>query len=113
MARSYQHVLAKTVIGWFALAVLFVCIVVPGGLYAQSISPPAGLVRSATITIEGKTTDAVISGERRFAVSESTAIIDAYGTRITLQDLSLPVEAQVRYELIMDQDPKALRIVLK
>jgi hypothetical protein len=65
------------------------------------------------MTIEGKTTDAVISGERHFVVTEATTIIDAYGTRIILDDLSLPAEVEVRYELVMDQDPRALRIVLK
>jgi len=113
MPRSNQYVVVKATVAWLALSMFLVYAIVPGDLFAQSASASTGLVRSATMSIEGKTTDAVISGERRFVVTESTTIIDAYGTRITLDDLSLPAEAEVRYELIMDQDPKVIRIVLK
>jgi hypothetical protein len=65
------------------------------------------------MTIEEKTEDAFISGERRFVVTEATTIIDAFGKRIGLGDLSLPAEAEVQYKLIMDEPPLVFRIVVK
>lgn len=94
--------------------VLYLIFLVTGLLFAATAfaqSPsPTGLIRSALMTIEGKSDDAVISGERRFVVTETTTIVDVTGKRIELSDFPVPCEVEVKYELKMDQDPLCLRI---
>lgn len=88
---------------------LVTCLLFAATALAQSPSS-TGLVRSGSMTIEGKSNDAIISGERRFVVTETTAIVDVTGKRIELSDLPVPCEVEVKYELKMDQDPLCLRI---
>jgi hypothetical protein len=78
-------------------------------------SEPAqkSLDRSAKLTVSGKTADAIIIGERHFAVTETTVIIDMKGKKIRLSDLAVPCNAQIEYRLIMDEDPLALKITVK
>ena len=113
MPRNNQYPFANKLVTKFVFLIICLCFVLTGDLCAQSDSPSSGVVRSVTVTIDDKTEDAVISGERRFVVTKSTTIINRYGKRIKLNRLSLPVEAEVRYKLMMDQDPLCLRIVIK
>jgi hypothetical protein len=78
-------------------------------------SEPAqkSLDRSAKLTISGKTDDSILIGERHFAVTETTVIIDMKGKKIRLSDLAVPCDAQIEYRLIMDEDPLALKITVK
>lgn len=112
MCESSKHRCTKTVVTWIAI-VMVLSLAIADNVLAERPSSPARLIRSGSMTIEGKSDDAIISGERRFVVGESTTILDAYGKRIGLADLSVPVKAEVQYELKMDQDPLCLRIVIK
>ena len=71
------------------------------------------LDRSAKLTISGKTDDAILIGERHFAVTKATVIIDMKEKKIRLSDLAVPCEAEIEYRLIMDEDPLALKITVK
>jgi hypothetical protein len=110
MPRSWKSFLMKPV----ALSLIFLvaCLLFAAAAFAQSPSS-TGLVRSGLMTIEGKSNDAVISGERHFVVTETTAILDVTGKRIELSDLAVPCEVEVKYELKMDQDPLCLRIKIR
>ncbi len=93
--------------------VLFVAVLVCSHavVFATS-SDPVGLVRSGSMTIEGKSDDAVIVSERHFVVTEATTILDINGNRIRLSDLPIPCEGEIQYQLRMDQDPLCLKIIL-
>jgi hypothetical protein len=92
------------------LAAFLVCS--PAIVLATSPSP-VELVRSASVTIQGKSNDAVIASERHFIVTESTTILDANGNKIALSELPIPCNGEIEYQLRMDEDPLCLRIMLK
>jgi hypothetical protein len=95
---------------WFVVP-LIVIIACPGTGFAEPAQK--SLDRSATLTISGKTADAIIIGERHFTVTEATVIIDMKEKQIGLTDLAVPCDAQIEYRLIMDEDPLALKITVK
>jgi hypothetical protein len=78
-----------------------------------SKTAPKRLIRSALVTIGGKTTDAVLVGERRFLVTETTTIVMPEGGKIELAALPVPCEAEIKYQLRMDEDPVTLKIRVK
>lgn len=65
---------------------------------------------SETVTIESKGDGGIIIAERRYAVMESTTILDVSGKAISLCDLRVPSEAVVEYRLRKDQDPVCVKI---
>ncbi|NVL92102.1 MAG: hypothetical protein HWN71_03595, partial [Desulfobacterales bacterium] len=65
------------------------------------------------VKIDGKTNTAIIVKERHFSVTELTTILDVKGKKIQLDDLPIPCKAKIRYRLRMDQDPEALKVVVK
>ena len=83
----------------------------PAIVFATS-SSSVGSVRSGSVTIQGKSNDAVIAGERHFIVTESTTILDANGNKIALSELPIPCNGEIEYQLRMDEDPLCLRIIL-
>ncbi|MBW2108167.1 MAG: hypothetical protein JRI36_05805 [Deltaproteobacteria bacterium] len=110
MDRCKKHCTVVLVIAIF----LVIGFVTPAGIFARGTAAPAtSLVRTGTMTIEAKTDDAVISGERHFVVTDSTSIIDANGNPIQLADFPVPAKARIRYRLRMDQDPLCLKIEIK
>jgi len=110
MYRFFKGRLMPRIACWF-IVLLFVIIAYPD----TGFSEPAqkSLDRSAKLTISGKTADAILIGERHFAVTEATVIIDIKGKKIRLSDLAVPCDAQIEYRLIMDEDPLALKITVK
>jgi len=110
MERLFKGHVANRIAYGFILA-LFVVTAYPGVVFSKG--QPQSLDRSAKLTISGKTDDAVIIGERHFSVTEATVIIDMKGKKIRLSDLAVPCEAEVKYRLIMDEDPIALKIAVK
>jgi len=110
MERLFKGHVANRIAYGFILA-LFVVTADPGAVFSKG--QPQSLDRSAKLTISGKTDDAVIIGERHFTVTEATVIIDMKAKKIRLRDLAVPCEAEVKYRLIMDEDPLALKIAVK
>jgi len=110
MYRFFKGQLISRIAFWFIVPILVIIAYPDAGL-----SEPAqkSLDRSATLTISGKTADAVLIGERHFTVTEATVIIDMKENKIRLSDLAVPCEAVIEYRLIMDEDPLALKITVK
>jgi len=78
-----------------------------------SKSPPKGLIRSASVIIQGKTSDAIVVSERHFVVTEATTIVTMEGEKIQLSALPIPCKAEITYQLRMDQDPVTVSISIK
>ncbi|UCF73949.1 MAG: hypothetical protein JSW35_05790, partial [Deltaproteobacteria bacterium] len=83
----------------------------PGIGFAKS--PSKDFIRSRLVRIDGKTNSALILKERHFTVTESTTMVAVNGKKIQLSDLPVPCEAEVTYRLSMDQDPEALKVMVK
>lgn len=105
------HINRPIVLWVLFLLLLFFLIAKPGIGFPDS--SPKGLIRSALVEINGKTRNAVLVTERRFEVTESTTILDLNRKNIDLDDLSIPCLANIKYRLIMDQDPVILKIVVE
>jgi hypothetical protein len=99
----------------FRIALCFTLLIFIMAAHPMSVFPKnaPSLDRSATVTISGKTTDAVLVSERHFMVTESTTILDARSKKIQLSDLAVPCEAKIEYRLRMDKDPVVLKITVK
>jgi hypothetical protein len=95
---------------WFIVP-MFLIIAYPDTTFSEPAQK--SLDRSAKLTISGKTADAILIGERHFAVTKATVIIDMKEKEIRLSDLAVPCEAEIEYRLIMDEDPLALKITVK
>ncbi|MFO8164088.1 MAG: hypothetical protein R6T98_06095 [Desulfatiglandales bacterium] len=95
---------------WFVFIMLFL-LSRPAVGFAET--SPMGLVKSASVTIEGKTSNAIIVGERHFIVTESTAILNKEGEKIRLGDIPVPCKANIEYLLRMDRDPETMSITIK
>jgi hypothetical protein len=111
MNKSFNGVFVRPVV---LCQVILVVFLVAMSIPMSSQSPAfAGRLKSATMTVEAKTDDAIVSRERHFVVNESTVILDASGRGIELADIPVPSKVEVEYELIMDQDPLCLKIVVE
>jgi hypothetical protein len=73
-------------------------------------TPEDQTILSETVTIKSKGDGGIIIAGRRYAVMESTTILDVSGKEITLCDLRVPSEAVVEYRLRKDQDPVCVKI---
>ena len=109
MNKLYKLHCSERIYAGFIL-LMFFSLLQPLG---SAIGSSHAVTRSAVMTIMGKTSDAVISSERHFLVSESTVIFDESGQRIGLDDLAVPCTAQVKYQLRMDKSPLCLKIYVK
>ncbi len=90
-------------------SLLFLLLPVTG--FSESL--PKGLIRSGSVTIQGKTSDAIIISERHFVITEATTIVTIEGEKIQLGALPIPCKAEITYQLRMDQDPVTLKISIK
>jgi hypothetical protein len=95
----------------YEVSILFFLVSTPVTGFAKS--PPKGLIRSGLVKTDGKANTALIVKERHFSVTESTTILDNKGKKIQLDNLPIPCKAKTRYRLRMDQDPEALKVVVK
>ncbi len=96
-----QSVLLYVLLTFFSLQALSVCL---------AETPEDQTTVSETVTIESKGDGGIIIAERRYAVMESTTILDMSGKVISLCDLKVPSEAVVEYRLREDQDPVCVKI---
>jgi hypothetical protein len=97
---------------WLGLLILLLVLLFnPAVGFGETSS--SGIVRSGLVEIRGKTSNTLVVGERHFLVAQSTSILDINGKEIPLIDLRVPCEAEMEYRLTMDQDPVALRVVVK
>ena len=110
MYRFLKGQLICRIAFWFIVP-MFLIIAYPDTTFSEPAQK--SLDRSAKLTISGKTADAILIGERHFAVTEATVIIDMKEKKIRLSDLAVPCEAEIEYRLIMDEDPLALKITVK
>ena len=78
-----------------------------------SKSPSKEVVKTNHVTIDGKTKYGISAGKLRVWVTEATAIVDAGGMRIGLEDLYVPCRAKITYRQRVDGYPVALRIELR
>ena len=99
----------KTVV--FCLVGLMLLLTSETVIAAETVD--TGAVRNKLLIIDGKTDHAVTVGERKFVVTEDTAIFNMHGKEIPLIDLAVPCEATVQYRLIMDKSPVVLRLEVK
>jgi len=90
-------------------SLLFLLLPVTG--FSESL--PKGLIRSGSVIIQGKTSDAIVVSERHFVVTEATTIVTIEGEKIQLSALPVPCKAEITYRLRMDQDPVTLKISIK
>jgi hypothetical protein len=90
-------------------SLLFLLLPVTG--FSESL--PKGLIRSGSVIIQGKTSDAIIVSERHFVVTEATTIVTMEGEKIQLSALPIPCKAEITYQLRMDQNPVTLKISIK
>lgn len=112
MIKLLRGHINRPIVLWvvFLLLLLFL-IAKPGIGFPQSGQP--GIIRFALLEIDGKIPGAVLVTERHFEVTEKTVILNQYGKKIELGDLPVPCVADVKYRLMMDKDPVALKIVVK
>ena len=96
-----QSVWLYVLLTFFSLQAFSVCL---------AETPEDQTTLSETVTIESKGDGGIIIAERRYAVVESTTILDVSGKVISLCDLKVPSEAVVEYRLIEDQDPVCVKI---
>jgi len=96
-----QSILIYVLFVFFSLQALSVCL---------AETPEDQTILSETVTIESKGDGGIIIAERRYAVMESTTILDVSGKVISLCDLRVPSEALVEYRLREDQDPVCVKI---
>ena len=96
---------------FFCLVCLMLLLAAGWVFAAESVD--TGAVRNKLLIINTKTDHAVVVGERKFVVTENTAIFNMHGKQIPLSDLGVPCEATVQYRLIMDKNPVALRVQVK
>ena len=92
---------------------LFLALLLLAGSVLATESGDTGVVRNKLLIINTKTDHAVIVGERKFVVTEDTAIFNMHGKQIPLIDLAVPCEATVQYRLIMDKSPVVTRVQVK
>jgi hypothetical protein len=95
----------------FCFLCLMLFLTAETAIAAESVN--TGVVRNKLLIIDGKTDHAVMVGERKFVVTEDTAIFNMHGQQIPLIDLAVPCEATVQYRLIMDKSPVVLRVQVK
>lgn len=112
MIKYLRGQMSRPIVLWvlFLMLLLFL-IAKPGISFSESASP--GFTRFGLLKIDAKSRNAVFVTERRFRVTEKTSIVDIYGKNIELADLPIPCLAEVKYRLIMDQDPLTLKVVVK
>ena len=110
MPKFYGDCFVHAIVLCFVLLIPFL---LSGPVMVFAESPPKGSVRSGSMTIEGKSNNAIVVGERHFIVAESTTILDLSEKKIQLSDLPVPCEARIEYQLRMDQDPLCLRIIVE
>ena len=110
MYRLHEGHVIYRIVFWFIVSV-FIMTAHPGAVFPKSA--PQSLDRLATVTISGKTADAVLVFERHFVITESTIIVNVKGKKIQLSDLAVPCNAEIEYRLRMDEDPLALKITVK
>ena len=111
MLRSLTRGIAYSC-GLPGMVLIMVILAVPAVIHSGSDASNT-IISSGTMIVEGKTAEALISGERHFIVTEFTKITDATGTPIRLSDISVPCQCEIEYELRMDQDPVCLTIQVK
>src|SRR3990170_1519557 len=101
----------------FLKSVVFFLLCVTGLLSAEiaitAETVETGAVRNKLLIVGDKTDHAVMVGERKFVVTENTAIFNMHGKQIPLIDLAVPCEAAVQYRLVMDKNPVVLRLQVK
>jgi hypothetical protein len=95
----------------FCFLLLALLLLAGSVIAAESVG--TGVERNKLLIISGKTDHAVVVGERKFVVTEDTAIFNMHGKQIPLSDLAVPCEATVQYRLIMDKSPVVMRVQVK
>ncbi|MBW2066311.1 MAG: hypothetical protein JRJ03_15485 [Deltaproteobacteria bacterium] len=72
----------------------------------------AGMTRSKEVRIDGKTYHTIIVTERHFLVTLDTQVFDLHGRKIGLDELPVPCEAKIKYQLRMDEDPELISVAV-
>ena len=110
MCMFYKSHSIYKIVFWIVVLVLFMSL---KPVTAFSKKSPPSIIRSGTVTINGKTADAILVSERRFMVTESTTILTVKGRKIQLSALPVPCKAEIEYQLRMDEHPVTLKIRVK
>ncbi len=96
-----------------ASIIIFLLISVPDTVFAENVPAPPDMVRTRTLKILEKGDGAIFVGERRFIITEKTAIWDLNGKAIDLRELFIPCTAEIKFKLRSYQDPLSLEIKVK
>ena len=102
-----RHFFKKQLVLSYVL-LTFVSLQAPSVCLAET--PKDQTILSEIVTIESKGDGEIIIAERRYAVKESTTILDVSGKKITLCDLRVPSEAVVEYRLRENKEPVCVKI---
>ena len=98
-----------------------ICFVIMMGVFSQGVyafnsngsSEQNDLTRSADMRIDFKGEDGVYIGERHFILDEFTEIYDKKGKLLSIDDIPVPCDVTIWYELKMDKDPLVKKIITK
>jgi len=101
--RSKRYGFRSIAVG--AAVILCLLILAPAVLFAGNVPPPPDVGNvpappdapiTITVKIQFKGKDAVFANERRFAVTDKTIILDKGDQAITLSELPVPCEAEIK-----------------
>jgi len=79
----------------------------------EGIFDPDALIYSGTFKILAKGKDAVVVNEQNFIITEKTVIRDMFESVIGLEQLFIPCEAEITYQIRPDQNPICIEIKVK
>ena len=98
---------------WFFALLLLLFLFATGKGLAERPVADDSLVRTSDVRIDYKTSGTIMVKERHFQVTSATMILDEKGDALPFSLLMVPCEAELQYQLRMDQDPECLKIVVK
>lgn len=112
MIKYVRAHMSRPIVLWVIFLMLLFFLIARPGISAGE-STVRGIERNATMTVSGKTRSSILVFERHFRLTETTTILDRNGKTIGLEDLPVPCKADVTYLLRMDQDPLALKVLVR
>lgn len=86
-----------------AAILLFLVISAPAAIDAGNLPEPPRVKNTGVFKIEVKGKDFIFVNERRFIITDKTAIWNLFGQNIDLKGLIVPCEAKITYRIIPNQ----------
>jgi hypothetical protein len=97
-----------------AAILIFLVISAPAAIEAGNVPEPPVVKNTGVFKIEFKGKDFIVVHERRFIITDKTAIWNLFGQNIDLKGLIIPCEAKITYRIIPNrEDLECLEIKVK